>query len=256
MATYLDTSRVGARPRATRTNPHTQLDQNAPPALQERIFALARALPGVVVGASHVSVPGARAFHLPGCQRPATAGFMLEREFAHLHPMSDGSLHMSLPPGIVDAVIDNGWAERHPLAGQHGLPTNIVMVYGPRDEAELEIVEALVRASHQAACAPEPGGPRGHAAGAPPPDGARFGRALLEAAATRRAREIDDAESVALAAGREKFDLGRLEFLLGEAPGTLADLAESLRSKYYLLHPEARALALYAQLVRELEIWK
>ena len=154
MTTYLETKRVGARPRATRTNPHTQLDQNAPPALQERLFAVMRALPGVVVGPSHVSVPGARALHLPACQHPAEAGFMLEREFAHLHPPDDGSLHLSLPPAIVEAVIDNGWAERHPLAGKHGLPTNIVMVYGPRDEAELALVEALVRASHAAACQP------------------------------------------------------------------------------------------------------
>jgi hypothetical protein len=152
MATYLETKRAGSRPRTTPTNPHTQLDQNAPPALQEELFARSAGLTGVLVGPSHVSVPGARAFHLPGCSRPAPAGFMLEREFAHLHPPADGSLHMSLPPTIVDAVIDNGWAEYHPLAGKHGLPRNIVMVYGPRDQAELEIVAALVRASHDHAC--------------------------------------------------------------------------------------------------------
>jgi phospholipase/carboxylesterase len=106
----------------------------------------------VKVGPSHVSVPGARAFHLPGCQHPAEAGFMIEREFAHLHPPRDGSLHMTLPPAEVQAVVDNGWAEYHPLAGKHGLPGNIVMVYGPRDEAELEIVEALLRASYGHAC--------------------------------------------------------------------------------------------------------
>ena len=49
-------------------------------------------------------------------------------------------------------MIDNGWAERHPLAGKYGLPTNIVMVYGPRDDAELEVVAALVAASHAGAC--------------------------------------------------------------------------------------------------------
>jgi phospholipase/carboxylesterase len=160
--TYLATKRRGPRPRTTPTNPHTQLDQNAPVELQEALFARASALAGVVVGESHVSVPGARAFHLPGCRAPAPAGFMLEREFAHLHPARDGSLHLSLPPAIVDAVIDNGWAERHPLAGKHGLPNNIVMVYGPRDAAELQVVDALVRASHAAVCvAPQGGiGPR------------------------------------------------------------------------------------------------
>ena len=40
-------------------------------------------------------------------------------------------------------------AERHPLAGRHGLPGNIVMVYGPRDDEELAVVEDLVRASHR-----------------------------------------------------------------------------------------------------------
>jgi hypothetical protein len=53
-----------------------------------------------------------------------------------------------LPPDLVDAVIEAGWAERHPLAGRGGVPANIVMVYGPRDEDELGIVEELVRASH------------------------------------------------------------------------------------------------------------
>jgi hypothetical protein len=149
---YLDTKRAGARPRTTPTNPHTQLDQNAPRPLQEKIFALARSLPGVVVGPSHVSVPGARAFHLPSCANPADAGFMIGREFAHLHPPDDGSLHMSLPVEIVRTVVDNGWAELHPLAGKHGLAGNIVMVYGPRDDAELDIIAALVRASHDAAC--------------------------------------------------------------------------------------------------------
>lgn len=34
-------------------------------ALQEELFARVNALPGVVSGASHISVPGARAFTLP-----------------------------------------------------------------------------------------------------------------------------------------------------------------------------------------------
>jgi hypothetical protein len=49
---------------------------------------------------------------------------------------------------VVDRVIESGWAERHPLAGRHGVPANIVMVYGPRDDDELALVEDLLRASH------------------------------------------------------------------------------------------------------------
>jgi hypothetical protein len=143
--------RAGERPRTTPTNPHTQLTQNAPADLQERVFAFASALDGVEVGPSHVSVPGARAFHVPASAQDAREAFMVEREFAHLHPATDGSLHMSLPPDVVDQVIENGWAERHPLAGRYGLPANIVMVYGPRDDDELAVVEDLIRLSHAAA---------------------------------------------------------------------------------------------------------
>lgn len=154
MTSFLDTRRIGPRPRTTPTNPHTQLDQNAPSHLQERVFEMARSLAGVAVGPSTVSVPGARAFHLPGSSQSAREAFMIEREFAHIHPPGDGSLHMALPPAIVDVVIDNGWAERHPLAGRYGLPANIVMVYGPRDEDELAVVSDLVRASHAFAAGP------------------------------------------------------------------------------------------------------
>jgi hypothetical protein len=145
---FLARRRPGPRPETTPRNPHTQVTQNAPAELQERVFALASSLPGVVVGPSAVSVPGARAFHLPDSVQHAPEAFMVEREFAHLHPSSDGSLHMALPPDVVDRVIENGWAEHHPLAGRYGLPGNIVMVYGPRDEDELSVVEDLIRASH------------------------------------------------------------------------------------------------------------
>jgi hypothetical protein len=148
MESYLAKQRAGPRPRTTAINPHTQLDQNAPPDLQERVFDLARSLPGVATGPSAISVPGARAFCLPACTQASHDAFLAGREFAHIHPPRDGSLHMTLPPAIIDKVIANGWAELHPLAGRHGLPANIVMVYGPRDAEELTVVADLVRASH------------------------------------------------------------------------------------------------------------
>jgi Family of unknown function (DUF5519) len=148
MQSFLTRNRNGPRPRTTSTNPHTQLDQNAPVRLQEKLFELGKSLAGVEVGKSFVSVPGARAFHLEGCSDAHHGSFMIECEFAHLHPSHDGSLHMTIPPDLVDKVIANRWAELHPLAGKHGLPANIVMVYGPRDEEELAVVADLLRASH------------------------------------------------------------------------------------------------------------
>ena len=150
MSSFLAQKRKGPRPKTTSTNPHTQLDQNASVTLQERVFDFGKSLAGVQVGRSLVSVPRARAFHLPNCSHQPGA-FMVECEFAHLHPHHDGSLHMTLPPDIIEAVIENGWAEFHPLAGKYGLPGNIVMVYGPREEQEFAVVADLLRASHAAA---------------------------------------------------------------------------------------------------------
>lgn len=86
MESYLARPRAGPRPRTTPTNPHTQLDQNAPADLQERIFELARSLSGVTTGPSAISVPGARAFCLPGCTEARRDRFMIDCEFAHIHP--------------------------------------------------------------------------------------------------------------------------------------------------------------------------
>jgi hypothetical protein len=139
--------RAGPRPRATPTNPHTQLDQNAPPALQQALAARIFGLSCVEERRSAISVPGARALWLREECNGHGAAFMIGREFAHLHPPSDGSLHAALPPEWVDAAIAAGWAELHPLAARGLIPKNIVMIYGPRDDHELAVVTRLVEAS-------------------------------------------------------------------------------------------------------------
>ena len=143
-------TRAGDRPRTTPTNPHTQLDQQPTDLrwveeLAKRVFAL----PGVLDEPSRISVPGARALILaPGEPTGPPEAFLIEREFAHLHPAPDHSLHAMLPPELVDEAIEAGWAELHPVALRGLIPRTAVMLYAPRDEAELDVVERLVRASH------------------------------------------------------------------------------------------------------------
>ena len=136
--------RKGPRPATNPEPPHSQISQNSPPELQDELFDLAKALPGVTIGRSFVSVPGSRAFHLDRelAKGPIEA-FQAKTEFAHLHPVHDGSLHLSLPPDLTQAAIDHGWGEHHPLA------PGAVMIFGPRDQAELEVVWQLVRASYR-----------------------------------------------------------------------------------------------------------
>ena len=129
--------------------PHQQLDQNAPGELQEELFERCRSLPGVITGRSHVSVPGARAFHLdPDLAGGAPEAFMRGTEFAHLHPAYDGSLHLALPADVATAVIEAGWGEHHPLVEQGVMPATQLMVYGPRDSDELEVVWSIFEQSY------------------------------------------------------------------------------------------------------------
>jgi hypothetical protein len=142
--------RAGQRPRTTPTNPHTQLDQQPTDSglrekLAERVFALS----GVIEKPSRVSVPGARAMTLAAGQPTGPPeAFLIEREFAHLHPPPDQSLHAMLPPDLAREATDAGWAEQHPIARKGLIPANAVMLYAPRDEAELDVVERLIRASY------------------------------------------------------------------------------------------------------------
>ncbi len=141
--------RAGDAPETNPAMPHTQTSQNAPIEFQEALLERAAGLPGVVVGRSRVSVPGARALHLDAQHaRGPREAFMLGTEFAHLHPPYDGSLHLTLPEPVARAVIDLGWGEFHPLVEQGVLPPTDVMVFGPRDSDELEVVWLVVRASH------------------------------------------------------------------------------------------------------------
>lgn len=141
--------RAGPRPATTPTNPHTQLDQQPATSHQRDLLASAVfALPGVEERPSAISVLGARALWLAeGADGPPEA-FLVGQEFAHLHPRPDHSLHLMLPPLLAREAIEAGWAEQHPVARRGLIPANAVMVYAPRDDAEIRVVEELVRASH------------------------------------------------------------------------------------------------------------
>jgi hypothetical protein len=143
-------ARAGARPRTTPTNPHTQLDQQpADAALVAELARRAFALPGVIEQPSRISVPGARALVLAdGEPAGPPEAFLLDREFAHLHPAPDHSLHAMLPIEVAEEAVAAGWAEPHPVARMGLIPPTAVMLYAPRDEDELAVIEALVRASH------------------------------------------------------------------------------------------------------------
>ena len=144
-------ARRGPRPTTSLGMPHQQLDQQPDDArFRDALAARVFALPGVIEERSGISVPGARALVLEA-NAGAGAGdaFMVGREFAHLHPAPDQSLHIVLPRDAAVAAIDAGWAEPHPLAARMQGPSVAVMVFAPRDDAEVDAVASLVEISHR-----------------------------------------------------------------------------------------------------------
>lgn len=155
--------RPGSRPRTHQGLPHQQLDQlPADETIREDLATRLFALEGVVERPSGISVPGARALVLLDEGSGPPGAFMVGREFAHLHPAPDQSLHITLPERRASAAIAAGWAEHHPLAEEGRLPLTHVMVYAPRDKNELEVVYGLVCESYafargeRASTGPEP----------------------------------------------------------------------------------------------------
>ncbi|WP_081737026.1 MULTISPECIES: luciferase domain-containing protein [Micrococcaceae] len=143
--------RPGAKPSTTPSNPHTQLEQVAPPAMQDRARDHALSLPGVRRGPSHVSVPGSVAFYLDSPVAEPSIPDLFGGEWGHIHPPSDGSLHLNVPTDVAQKLIAAGWAEHHSLVGKGYLPPIVIMVYGPRDEGELAVVKFAIEQSYLAA---------------------------------------------------------------------------------------------------------
>ena len=144
-------ARPGARPTTTDVNPHTQLDQNAPIDLQDRLRDHALALPRVRGGRSNVSVPGAVAFFIDNPPRPATVPDLFGGEWGHIHPHHDGSLHLILPTPDAERLIELGWGEYHNVVTLGLAPPIVIMLYGPRNEDELKVAKNILEIAYLAA---------------------------------------------------------------------------------------------------------
>lgn len=143
--------RAGPRPTTTSAIPHSQTDQQPP---DDRYLTAvlndAATWPDVLQGESGISVEGSRALTLADSVAggPAEA-FMVGREFGHGHAQGDHSLHLTLPLDVVAAVEATGWVEPHFLVLSGRLPRTHVMLYAPRDEAEVAVALRIVRASYE-----------------------------------------------------------------------------------------------------------
>jgi len=135
-------------PQTSNGVPHVQIGVKAIPELSEKLLRQVAKLPGVKLGATRVSLPGAVGFQLADDVSLAHPEAIVGgREFAHLHP--DGSLHASLSPQLAQEAVAAGWAIHHPWSDQRSGWEGFVMIYTPQTDAELDVVFELVAKSYE-----------------------------------------------------------------------------------------------------------
>jgi hypothetical protein len=136
--------------------PHIQRDQLGSEDLQQVLMARFFALPDVEERQTIVSDPRARAMWLrDGVPTGDPDAFFAGREFGHFHPW-DRSMHLVLPMDVARDAVAAGWADVHPAVALLGLPENRLMVYGPRDDGELEVVYGLLLGAYATPAATSP----------------------------------------------------------------------------------------------------
>lgn len=149
--------REGGRPQTTEWEPHQQVNQHADPEIWDELYRRCFALPNVKDVESLISVPGARALWLDeSVEAGPKEAFIIEREFAHIHPKPDSSTHLHLPLEVAIYAISGGWAELHNVSWLGLAGAETVMLYAPRDAEELEIIWSLIEESYRFACGEPP----------------------------------------------------------------------------------------------------
>jgi hypothetical protein len=140
--------RTGECPRVTDGIPHIQLDQTASDDMLAKLSAWAFSLDGVVEQPSRASLPGARALTVAPELPVRAEAMIVGREFAHIHPQANGggSLHLRLPADQAREAVDRGWGEWHPFAVDGTMP-GMVMVYAPRSDDDLRVVQTIIEAA-------------------------------------------------------------------------------------------------------------
>ena len=140
--------RPGDPPNVTEGIPHIQLNQTATDDMISVLAAWAFSLDAVNERPSRASLPGARALVVAPDLPLNSNAVIVDREFGHIHapPNGGGSLHIRLPQKAAQAAVGSGWGEYHPFALDGTMP-DLIMVYAPRNEHDLEYVQSIIEAA-------------------------------------------------------------------------------------------------------------
>ena len=133
--------RQGDPPAVNPGMPHLQLNQNADEATYQRLADWLFSQEHVEERRSRVSIPSSRAAWIVESE---TINPVAEREFTHIHTEpGPGSQHMPVPDDVAAEILGKGWGEPHPM-NPHIPKYELVMVYAPRDDEELDTIKAII----------------------------------------------------------------------------------------------------------------
>lgn len=140
--------RQGERPAIAPKWPCLQTAEAASESLRAALEVAILALPGVSRHAPPFGAPGIGFALDEDLSRGQPEAFVGDGCWIFLRP--EGSLHLSLRPEWAQKVLDHGWATIHPFARYMAgaVPPQSLVVYAPRDAAELAVVARIVAAAH------------------------------------------------------------------------------------------------------------
>jgi len=150
---YLDSlsfpQRRGPRPQIAGIAPQRQINQRGCPVAYK---ALLEALESAATQNPEKLHTGISCFEKKGLSlfSKYPINTTCKGEIVHVHN-SDRSMHINMHPDDAKLVIEKGWGERHPLARggwfKQYVPREFMMIYAPRNRAEMEVVFQIIEAS-------------------------------------------------------------------------------------------------------------
>ncbi|KAH7267810.1 uncharacterized protein BKA55DRAFT_556608 [Fusarium redolens] len=143
--------------------PHRQLSQHAPKQMRtyiENLFAnAARQHPSILETKKSLYERHHDALFVSQELLESRSGILPKTaiiargELGHGHP--DLSVHLYLSPADARVIIEKGWGERHRLSvpetswvkNKYAIASTYLMIYGPRDEKEMEVLRVILENS-------------------------------------------------------------------------------------------------------------
>lgn len=125
--------------------PHQQFSENSPEDILSLYEAWMFSLPHVRKVSARNSFPSARGAYID--ESVPVNKYLPNREFTHIHyEPGPGSLHIFLPPDIIDYIEEKKWGVIHPMYENiRNAPCIPVMIYSPRNEEDLVELKKIVK---------------------------------------------------------------------------------------------------------------